>query len=113
MSDQPLKSISVQELYKISQTQPVEVIDVRTPEEFREVRAAIVRPVPMDTIDLQQLMQARQLPADQPMYFICHLGGRSGRTCMALVAAGYANVVNVEGGMEAWEAAGLPVERGN
>ncbi|MEX2091274.1 MAG: rhodanese-like domain-containing protein [Pirellulales bacterium] len=113
MSDQRLKSISVQELYRISQTQPVEVIDVRTPEEFREVRAAIVRPVPMDTIDPQQLMRARKLPADQPMYFICHLGGRSGRTCMALVAAGYANVVNVEGGTEAWEEAGLPVERGN
>lgn len=113
MSDQSLKSISVHELYRISQTQPVEVIDVRTPEEFREVRAAIVRPVPMDTIDPQQLMQTRKLPADQPMYFICHLGGRSGRTCMALLAAGYANVVNVEGGTEAWEEAGLPVERGN
>jgi rhodanese-related sulfurtransferase len=113
VSDQPLKSISVQELYRISQTQPVEVIDVRTPEEFREVRAAIVRSVPMDPIDPHQLMRARKLPADQPMYFICHLGGRSGRTCMALVAAGYANVVNVEGGTEAWEEAGLPVERGN
>ncbi len=112
MSDPPLKSISVRELYRISQTQPVEVIDVRTPEEFREVRAAMVQHVPMDTIDPQQLMQARRLPADQPMYFICHVGGRSGWMCMTLMAAGYANVVNVEGGMEAWEETGLPVERG-
>jgi rhodanese-related sulfurtransferase len=106
------KSISVQRLYEISQTQPVEVIDVRTPEEFREVRAAIVVSVPMDRIDPQQLMQTRRLPPEEPMYFICHLGGRSGRTCMALAAAGYPNVVNVEGGTEAWEDAGLPVERG-
>lgn len=112
MSGQQVKSISVQELYGISQGQTVEVIDVRTPEEFRAVRTAIAQPVPMDTIDPHQLMQSRNLPADAPMYFICHLGGRSGRTCQALMAAGYANVVNVTGGMEAWEAAGLPVERG-
>ena len=92
--------------------QPIELIDVRTLEEFREVRAAIARHVPMDTIDPHELIQSRKLPADEPMYFICHLGGRSGQTCMAMMAAGYPNVVNVTGGTEAWEAAGLPVERG-
>ena len=52
------------------------------------------------------------LSADEPIYFICHLGGRSGRVCLAIMAAGYPNVVNVVGGTEAWEAAGLPVESG-
>jgi rhodanese-related sulfurtransferase len=107
-----MKTISVRELHELSGTKPIEVIDVRTLEEFREVRAAIARHVPMDTIDPHELMQSRTLPADEPMYFLCHVGGRSGWVCSALSAAGYSNVVNIAGGMDAWEAAGLPVERG-
>ena len=111
MSGQQVKSITVQELYALSQKRPVELVDVRTPEEYREVRAAIARHVPMDTIDPHELMQTRTLAADEPMYFICEMGGRSGRTCMAMMAAGYANVVNVAGGTDAWIEAGLPVVR--
>jgi len=107
-----MKTITVQDLHELSRTQPVELIDVRTPEEFREFRTPLARHAPMDSIDPHQLVKNRTGAADAPMYFICHLGGRSARTCMALTTAGYPNVVNVEGGMEAWEAAGLPVERG-
>lgn len=112
MSTPPSKSIQVHELFAISQRQPIELVDVRTVEEYREFRTPLARLVPMHTIDLQQLMNARSLPQDEPVYFICHVGGRSGRVCEALMAAGYTNVVNVIGGMDAWEAAGLPVERG-
>ena len=112
MNNQQLKSITVQELHALSNKGPVELVDVRTLEEFREVRAAIARHVPMDAIDPHELMRSRQLSADEPIYFICHLGGRSGRVCLAMMAAGFPNVVNVEGGTEAWEAAGLPAEKG-
>jgi rhodanese-related sulfurtransferase len=112
MQGQGIKTITAQELHELSQQGPVELIDVRTPEEFREVRAAIARSVPMDTIDPRSLAQSRTGNDEEPLYFICHLGGRSGRVCAALMAAGYQNVVNVIGGTEAWEEAGLPVERG-
>jgi rhodanese-related sulfurtransferase len=107
-----LPSITVQELHELAQRQPVEIIDVRTPKEFREVRATGVRLVPLDEIDARNLVESRTLGGDEPIYFICHLGGRSARACMALIDAGYPNVVNVAGGTEAWEQAGLPVERG-
>jgi len=107
-----ITSISVQELHALSLRQPVEIVDVRTLEEFREVRAKGVQHVPMDAFDPHELIQSRALAADEPLYFICHLGGRSARICMAMIAAGYPNVVNVAGGTEAWEAAKLPVERG-
>lgn len=111
MNMQPPKTIGVRELFALSERQPIELIDVRTLEEFREVRTALARHVAMHTIDLDQLVRTRELPPDEPLYFICHVGGRSGRVCEALMAAGYSNVVNVTGGMDAWEAAGLPVER--
>ncbi len=112
MNDLSINSISVKDLHALGQRQPVEIIDVRTLEEFREVRAAGVRHGPMDTIEPHQLMQSRILGAEEPLYFICHVGGRSGRVCQTMMAYGYPNVVNVAGGMDAWEAAGLPVERG-
>jgi rhodanese-related sulfurtransferase len=107
-----IRTITVRELFALSQQAPIELIDVRTLEEVREVRTPLARHVPMHTIEPHELMRTRTRPADEPIYFICHLGGRSGRTCEALISAGYANVVNVLGGMEAWEAAGLPVEHG-
>jgi rhodanese-related sulfurtransferase len=107
-----VKSISVRELYELSRTQKVELIDVRTPEEYREVRAAVARSLPMDTIDPKQVIETRSGSAEEPLYLICHLGGRSHHVCQAFLAAGYPHAVNVVGGMEAWEAAGLPVERG-
>jgi rhodanese-related sulfurtransferase len=107
-----MKTISVDELYMLYLKQPIELIDVRTPEEFRDGRASMARLVRMDTIDPHQLMQSREQAAEEPLYVICQMGGRSGRVCMALEAAGYPNVVNVEGGTEAWLAAGFPAEIG-
>lgn len=85
-----------------------EIIDVRTPVEFREVHAQSARNVPLETIS-PQTVPAR---GDQPLYLICQAGGRSAKACQKLIDAGLANVVSVDGGTKAWEAAGLPVVRG-
>jgi rhodanese-related sulfurtransferase len=90
----------------------VELIDVRTPVEFREVHADIARNVPLDSLDPAAVMQARQGAADRPLYIICKAGGRGKQACEKFVAAGYNNVVNVECGTSAWADAGLPIVRG-
>jgi rhodanese-related sulfurtransferase len=107
-----VETITVQELYELSKSQPVELIDVRAPEEFLEVRAPMARNIPMNSADPVDVVLSRSGLPDEPIYFICHLGGRSERACKSFIAAGYPNVVNVVGGTEAWEKAGLPVERG-
>jgi rhodanese-related sulfurtransferase len=112
MNDPRVPTITVQELHELRQREPVEIIDVRTPEEFQAVRATDVRLMPLDALDPQALVESRTLAADAPLYFICHSGGRSEWACMAMLAAGYSNVANVVGGTLAWEMAGLPVERG-
>ena len=43
---------------------------------------------------------------------ICRSGSRGRQACEKILAAGFTNVVNVEGGTLAWEQAGLPVVRG-
>ena len=89
----------------------VELLDVRTPVEFREIHVDFARNVPLDRLDMQALMSERSGSAGEPLYVICRSGSRGKQACEKLAAAGL-NVVNVEGGTLAWDAAGLPVVRG-
>lgn len=107
-----IKSITPQELHRLAQQRPIELVDVRTPEEFAEVRAEYARNLPLDLLVPEELAASRKLDREEPIYLICHLGGRSGKACEMMIAAGHANVVNVDGGTEAWVEGGLPVARG-
>jgi rhodanese-related sulfurtransferase len=90
----------------------VELIDVRTPVEYREVHAELARNLPLDRLDPVALMQSRGCPPEEPLYVICRSGSRGQKACEKILAAGYPNVVNVEGGTLAWVECGLPVVRG-
>ena len=106
-----IATISPRDLYAIcGRGEAVELIDVRTPAEFREVHAAMAGNVPLDELDPAALLKGRN--GNGPLYFICRSGGRAGKACEKLAAAGCASVVNVEGGTTAWVEAGLPVVRG-
>lgn len=94
------------------QGQSCELIDVRTPVEFRETHVEFARNVPLDQLDPAAVMQSRKGNASEPLYVICQLGGRSEKACEKFQKAGFANVVSVEGGTKGWEQAGLPVARG-
>ncbi len=91
---------------------PVELIDVRTPVEYRQVHAEFARSIPLDRLDPRSIMGSRSGPIDQILYVICRSGSRGRQACEAFQAVGFPNVVNVEGGTLAWEQAGLPVVRG-
>lgn len=91
--------------------QPVELIDVRTPAEFREMHITFARNVPLDRLDPARLASERNGRTAQPLYVVCRSGSRARQASEKLAAAGL-EVVNVEGGTLAWEAAGLPVIRG-
>lgn len=90
----------------------IDLIDVRTPVEYREVHVEIARNVPLDQLDPAALMQARNGSANDPLYVICRSGGRGQQACEKFLKAGFSNVVNVEGGTMACVEAGLPVVRG-
>jgi rhodanese-related sulfurtransferase len=109
----PVTTISPQELQALRESGvSVELIDVRSPAEFREVHADLARNVPLHTLDPQALLAARNGHAEQPLYVICRSGPRAQQACQKLLDAGCGNVVNVEGGTLAWEQQGLPVVRG-
>ena len=97
-------------LYQNNST--IDLIDVRTPAEYRELHAVAARNVPLDTLDPAAIMAKRNGSADQPLYVICRSGSRADQACKAFDRAGFEQVVSVEGGTDAWLKAGLPVTRG-
>ena len=92
--------------------EPIELLDVRTPVEYREMHCAFAKNMPLTDLDPNALMTTRSNPAEEPLYVICRSGNRGKQACEKFIAAGYANVVNVEGGTSAWAECGLPVNRG-
>jgi rhodanese-related sulfurtransferase len=92
--------------------QATDLIDVRTPVEFREVHVEGARNVPLEKLDPADVMRSRSEADDEPLYVICRSGSRGRQACEKLLAAGCTNVFNVEGGTLACAEAGLSVVRG-
>ncbi|GAB4141011.1 MAG: rhodanese-like domain-containing protein [Planctomycetaceae bacterium] len=108
-----ITKITPKELNELIEQNPnIELIDVRTPLEFREVHSVYARNVPLDSLSPQQLLSSRNGSRDEPLYVICNTGNRSRKACEAFVKAGFENVVDVIGGTQAWVSEGLPVVRG-
>jgi len=105
-------TISASELAKLCAQREIDLIDVRSPAEFRSMHAKGARNIPLDVLDPQQLMQARNGTANETLYVICKSGSRGAKACEKFFAAGFDNVVNVEGGTEALRDAGCAVVRG-
>ena len=105
-------TISPQRLAELCQAGTIDLIDVRTPVEFREVHVTHARNVPLDRLDPAALPRGRSGSKDEPVYLICRSGSRGRQACEKFLAAGFPNVVNVEGGTLAWAQCGLPVVRG-
>lgn len=105
-------TISPQQLSQVVNSgSGVDLIDVRTPAEFREMHVTFARNLPLDQLDAGRFVAGRN-GASPPLYVICRSGSRGKMACEKFLAAGYTNVMNVEGGTLAWEQAGLPVSRG-
>jgi rhodanese-related sulfurtransferase len=90
----------------------VDLIDVRTPAEYRAVHAEGARSIPLDVLDPTAIMQSRGAADNEPVYLICQSGTRSRQAAEKFRSAGYENVISVDGGTAAWERAGLAVVRG-
>lgn len=87
------------------QRQPgVLLLDVREPAEWAEGHAPNAFHQPLGRLD------PAQLPKVGAVLVICRSGNRSARATQALIDAGI-DASNVSGGMNAWNAAGLPITR--
>ncbi len=89
----------------------LEIIDVRTPMEYQEVHLGAARNIPLNVLQPTQVMEGRGNCKD-PVYLVCRSGSRGKQACEKFLAAGFTNVVNIEGGTLACLEHGMHVVRG-
>ena len=87
----------------------ITLIDVRTPVEHDEMRIAGSQLMPLDSLDPAAVKSA-SAGSDQCV-LICRSGKRADQAFQKLHAAGCEKLVILDGGVLAWESAGLPLER--
>ncbi|MCL4802821.1 MAG: STAS domain-containing protein [Anaerolineae bacterium] len=79
------------------------ILDVREPREYRRSHIVDAQSLPLSVL----LQQGAVLQDDKPVILVCRTGRRSRRAAAVLRSLGYSDVSLVDGGMLAWEAAGL------
>jgi rhodanese-related sulfurtransferase len=106
-------SITPAELHgRMTEGLPVELLDVRTPAEHAAIHVRGSRLLPLDKLDAAAFLKSRGKCGDAPLYILCQSGIRAAKAIGKFRRAGFEGCVTVEGGIEAWVQAGLPVERG-
>lgn len=99
--------VSAQEAYRYIEAQQGALLDVRGFDEFAAGHATPALCIPLP--DLER--RAGQIPTDRPVFVLCASGQRSRMAAERLRALGFDNIVDIEGGLPAWERAGLPVQK--
>ncbi|HEY8678219.1 MAG TPA: rhodanese-like domain-containing protein [Candidatus Dormibacteraeota bacterium] len=100
--------IQVDELHeRLQQQQRPFLLDVREPWEYAEGHVPGAQLVPLSELE----SRVSEVPKDRSVLSICHSGQRSLAAAAFLLAEGYPDVSNVDGGTSAWIQRGYPVDR--
>ncbi|RQO58786.1 MBL fold metallo-hydrolase [Paucibacter sp. KBW04] len=101
---------ALEERLAAAAAQPIQLIDVREPQEFVDVLGHIPG---AQLLPLSQLAaRAGELDASRPVVAVCRSGARSAQATVLLQKSGLKQVANLTGGMLRWRAEGLAVEGG-
>lgn len=98
----------VAEVQGLVESDGVQWLDVREPDEYRMFRIAGATLIPMG----ECLTRLDELDPAKETIVVCYSGERSARVTIELRQRGFDKAYNLTGGMVAWVKAGLPIEQG-
>ncbi len=94
--------------YEKKMTQPdVQLVDVRTPEEFSE--GHIENAVNIDFMADDFDAKVASLDKEKPVMVYCKSGGRSAKASARLKELGFKSITDLEGGITNWKSENKPV----
>jgi hydroxyacylglutathione hydrolase len=100
-------SFPLLEVEEVVKRQDLLIVDVRTPSEWQAGHIAGAQHIELN--ELEKSLQ--QLSKQQTLAFVCRSGIRASLAASLLEKHGYPSVLNVRGGMQAWQQAGLPLAK--
>lgn len=95
-----MRELSAQQAAALRAQSAVQLLDVREAWEYELVHIAGALHIPMDEIP----ERLAELPTDQALVVVCHHGMRSMHVAQFLESRGFADVANLDGGIDAWAA---------
>ena len=102
--------IEVAEFQQLISKNNVQLIDVRTPVEFKKGHLKNAKLINFFDKDFKSEI-LKKIDKNKPVYVYCKSGGRSAKAAKIYKAAGFKKVFNLLGGFNAWSASGLEIEK--
>ncbi|WP_031554805.1 rhodanese family protein [Parvularcula oceani] len=96
--------ITAQDIARQAEAERFSLVDIREPDEFRREHAAGAICLPLSALRSGEA----ELPAGRPVLFMCRSGMRTQDNAALLGEAVRQDGFLLEGGLQAWKAAGLP-----
>jgi len=96
-----VKLVTAEEMQSILELEDVQLVDVRTPKEYDEIRIANSQNIdfssPTFDDDISKLDKAK------PVILYCKGGNRSAKCAQKLKSAGFEKVYDLDGGISKWK----------
>ena len=100
--------VGTSEAVRLINREKAVLIDVSEPAEYAAGHVAGSRSVPLSSLEV-----SKGLPKNKalPVVVVCTTGTRAARAVTTLKKLGFANARALAGGVDAWRAANLPIEK--
>ncbi len=105
-ADEPFARLTVQEAKEKIDRGEAQFVDVREMHEYAAGHATGTQHIPLNSVS----GRINELAENKDIIFICQKGQRSALAAEYAAAAGRTRLYNLEGGTDAWVAAGYPTE---
>ena len=106
-----VKLVTPEEMKELSQLEDVQLIDVRTPEEYVEGYIEGFRNIDFYSETFQDDIE--KIDKSKPIIVYCRSGGRSGKCSKLMQEKGFTKIYDLDGGITKWKSEGNAVVKGS
>ncbi len=96
-----VKLVTAEEMQSILELEDVQLVDVRTPKEFDEIRIANSQNIDFKSPTFDE--DITKLDKNKPVILYCKSGRRSAKCAKKLKDAGFEKIYDLDGGISKWK----------
>jgi rhodanese-related sulfurtransferase len=96
-----IQLVSAQEMLDIIEQEDVQLVDVRTPQEYNEGHIVNSQNIDYSSPNFDE--EVKQLDKTKPVILYCKSGGRSADCAKKLKEAGFKKIYDLDGGISKWQ----------
>lgn len=100
-SNSEVKLVTADEMQSILELEDVQLVDVRTPQEYDEIRIANAQNIDFSSPTFED--DINKLDKGKPVILYCKGGNRSAKCAKKLKDAGFEKIYDLEGGISKWK----------